>query len=146
MSYIFSLLAKYSKDKTIHGSFGRTNKCWLLQHEKCNTEKCFSQIGEKTLLLGLSTVRFRNSPYSSHEVHVDDEQLDWFVKMVESHPANEGWKIIVYSHAPIMGSGLRVLQSVHVINGCAWLNHCSDNRNRFIQTVQAHPQIKVSDN
>ena len=71
-------------------------------------------IGQRTLLLGMSTVRFRDAPYSSHEVHVDDEQLRWFVDMVESHPAEDGWKILVFSHAPIMGSGLRVLQSVHV--------------------------------
>ncbi len=103
-----------------------------------------SQIGERTILLGLSTVRFRDAPHSSHEVHVDDEQIKWFVETVQAHPASEGWKIIVFSHAPIMGSGLRVLQSVHVTNGCAWLNHCSPNRNIFIQTVKANPQIKVS--
>jgi hypothetical protein len=102
-------------------------------------------LGDRTLLLGLSTVRFRAAPYSSHEVHVNQEQIDWFVDMVESHPAKEGWKILVFSHAPITGSGLRVLQSVHVTNGCAWLNHCSDadTRNMFIRTVQNNPQIKV---
>lgn len=114
---------------------------------------CFSKetpqfsryLGNRTLLLGLSTVRFRASPYSSHEVHVNRRQIDWFVDMVESHPAKEGWKILVFSHAPITGSGLRVLQSVHVTNGCAWLNHCSDTdtRNLFIRTVQSNPQIKV---
>ena len=102
-------------------------------------------LGNKTLLLGLSTTRFRDAPYSSHEVHVDEAQLRWFVDMVEKHPADEGWKIIVLSHAPITGSGLRVLQSVHVTNGCAWLNHCSpvDTRNLFIRTVRNSPQIKM---
>ncbi len=102
-------------------------------------------LGDRTLLLGLSTVRFRAAPYSSHEVHVNRQQIDWFVDMVESHPAKEGWKILVFSHAPITGSGLRVLQSVHVTNGCAWLNHCSDTdtRNLFIRTVQNNPQIKA---
>lgn len=106
---------------------------------------CFSRrIGERTLLLGLSTVRFRDAPYSSHEVHVDDEQIEWFRNMVESHPESDGWKILVFSHAPILGSGLRVLQSVHVTNGCAWLNHCSppDVRNSFVRIVRDHPQIK----
>ena len=106
---------------------------------------CFSRrIGERTLLLGLSTVRFRDAPYSSHEVHVDDDQIEWFRQMVESHPESEGWKILVFSHAPIVGSGLRVLQSVHVTNGCAWLNHCSppDVRNSFVRIVRDHPQIK----
>jgi hypothetical protein len=101
-------------------------------------------LGEKTLLLGLSTTRFREAPHSSHEVHVDDQQLTWFVNMVEQHPASEGWKIVVVSHAPPMGSGLRVLQSVHVINGCAWLNHCSPSSRRlFLQTCQQNPQIKL---
>ena len=101
-------------------------------------------IGERTLLLGLSTGRFRDAPYSSHEVHVDDEQIEWFREMVESHPASDGWKILVFSHAPIIGSGLRVLQSVHVTNGCAWLNHCSppDIRNSFVRIVKDNPQIK----
>ena len=101
-------------------------------------------IGERTLLLGLSTVRFRDAPYSSHEVHVDDDQIEWFRKMVESHPDSDGWKILVFSHAPIIGSGLRVLQSVHVMNGCAWLNHCSppDVRNSFVRIVKENPQIK----
>ena len=111
---------------------------------------CFSKpspqfhryIGDKTLLLGLSTVQFRDAPYSSHEVHVDDAQIEWFQQMVESHSAEDGWKILVFSHAPIIGSGLRVLQNVHVTSGCAWLNHCSDNRNIFIQIVQQNPQIK----
>ena len=99
-------------------------------------------IGEKTLLLGLSTVQFREAPYSSHEVHVDDKQIEWFEQMVESHSHKDGWKILVFSHAPITGSGLRVLQNVHVTSGCAWLNHCSSNRNKFIQIVQRNPQIK----
>lgn len=102
------------------------------------------KIGDRTLLLGLSTVRFRDAPYSSHEVHVDDEQIEWFRSMVESHPESDGWKILVFSHAPILGSGLRVLQSVHVTNGCAWLNHCSptDTRNAFVRIVKKNPQIK----
>jgi len=102
------------------------------------------QIGERTLLVGLSTVRFRDSPYSSHECHVDDEQLEWFQKVIQSHPDKEGWRIIVFTHAPIMGSGLRVLQNVHVVNGCAWMNHCSEkSRSLFIENVKENPQIKL---
>jgi len=99
-------------------------------------------VGEKTLLVGLSTVQFREAPYSSHEVHIDDKQIEWFQQLVESHSFEDGWKILVFSHAPIIGSGLRVLQSVHIASGCAWLNHCSPNRNRFIQIVRQNPQIK----
>ena len=116
-------------------------KAWMDCFEK-PTPQFHRYIGDKTLLLGLSTVQFREAPYSSHEVHVDDSQIEWFQQMVESHSAEDGWKILVFSHAPIMGSGLRVLQNVHVTSGCAWLNHCSENRNKFIEIVQANPQIK----
>jgi hypothetical protein len=101
-------------------------------------------IGERTLLLGLSTTRFRDAPYSSHEVHVDNTQIQWFLDQVRNHPESDGWKILVVSHAPIMGSGLRVLQNVHVTNGCAWLNHCSPTtRALFIRTVLQNPAIKM---
>lgn len=118
-------------------------QAWMDCFDK--TKPYFSRkIGGRTLLLGLSTVRFRDAPYSSHEVFVDDKQIEWFQRMVESHPESEGWKILVFSHAPITGSGLRVLQSVHVTNGCAWLNHCSptDVRNSFVRIVKENPQIK----
>jgi len=102
------------------------------------------QVGDKTILVGLSTVRFRDSPFSSHECHVDDEQLSWFLDVLKVHPANEGWKVLVFTHAPIMGSGLRVLQNVHVQNGCAWLNHCCERTRRaFFQAVKENPQIKL---
>jgi len=102
------------------------------------------QISERTLLVGLSTVRFRDSPHSSHECHVDDAQLEWFENVIQSHPHKEGWRIIVVTHAPVMGSGLRVLQNVHVMNGCAWMNHCSEkNRSLFIENVKENPQIKL---
>eukprot|EP00551_Chaetoceros_affinis_P006841 CAMPEP_0203677442 /NCGR_PEP_ID=MMETSP0090-20130426/28230_1 /ASSEMBLY_ACC=CAM_ASM_001088 /TAXON_ID=426623 /ORGANISM="Chaetoceros affinis, Strain CCMP159" /LENGTH=573 /DNA_ID=CAMNT_0050544335 /DNA_START=57 /DNA_END=1778 /DNA_ORIENTATION=+ len=102
------------------------------------------QIGEKTLLVGLSTVRFRDAPYSSHECHVDDAQLEWFQNIVKLHPDEDDWRILVFSHAPIMGSQLRVLQNVHVTNGCAWLNHCSpDSRRTFFEVVKESPQIKM---
>jgi Calcineurin-like phosphoesterase len=118
-------------------------RAWMGCFDKPTPQFC-KRIGDRTLLVGLSTVRFRSAPFSSHEVHVDDEQVRWFVDVVESHPAHDGWKILVFSHAPIMGSGLRVLQNVHVVNGCAWLNHCDPHtRNVWIRTVQSNPQIKA---
>jgi Calcineurin-like phosphoesterase len=118
-------------------------RAWMECFDKPTPQFC-KRIGARTLLVGLSTVRFRAAPFSSHEVHVDDEQVRWFLDVVESHPAHDGWKILVFSHAPIMGSGLRVLQNVHVVNGCAWLNHCDPRtRNLWIRTVRANPQIKA---
>jgi len=103
------------------------------------------QIGDRTLLVGLSTVRFRDSPYSSHECHADEEQLVWFENLIRDHSHEDGWRICVFTHAPIMGSKLRVLQNVHVVNGCAWMNHCSPSqiRSSFIRTVERSPQIKL---
>ena len=54
-----------------------------------------------------------------HWVAVDAQQIAWFVKTVEEHPFEEGWQIFCFSHAPIIGSGLRVLQECHVVNGTA---------------------------
>ena len=68
------------------------------------------QIAEKTLLVGLGSTVFRSAKYTSHEVTIDDEQLEWFEDVVASHPSADGWKIFVFTHAPPIGSGLRVLQ------------------------------------
>jgi len=52
--------------------------------------------------------------------------------------------MFVFSHAPPNGSGLRVLQENHVINGCCWLNHSSDKDCRkFIELVREHRCIKA---
>ncbi|CAN0347159.1 unnamed protein product [Discosporangium mesarthrocarpum] len=59
----------------------------------------------------------------SHEVFIDDAQMEWFEDQLRQHPKSEGWKVLVFTHAPPMGSGLRVLQDVHIKNQCAWLNH-----------------------
>lgn len=100
-------------------------------------------IGEKTVLLGLGSVLFRDAIYTSHEVFINDEQIDWFEKTVKECPASEGWRILVFSHAPPMGSGLRVLQENHVVNGCCWLNHSAKSAGRFISIVRQNPSIKA---
>lgn len=91
------------------------------------------------LLLGLSTVRFREAPGSCHEVYVDPQQLAWFEATLA---ANRGVPTLVFSHAPPMGSGLRVLQAVHVKNRCAWLNH-GEAPQRFAEIAAVNPQIKL---
>lgn len=100
-------------------------------------------IAEKTLLIGLGSVIFRDALYTSHEVFIDDAQVDWFEETVKQCPASDGWRIIVFSHAPPMGSGLRVLQENHVVNGCCWLNHSGKNNGRFIDIVRKNPCIKA---
>ena len=100
-------------------------------------------IAEKTLLVGLGSTVFREAKYTSHEVIIDDAQIAWFENLVETHPSREGWKIFVFSHAPIIGSGLRVLQECHVVNGCCWLNHNDGVQSkRFIDIVRKNTCIK----
>jgi len=101
------------------------------------------EVAEKTLLVGLGSTAFRSAKYTSHEVVVDDEQIAWFEETIAAHPASEGWKVFCFSHAPIIGSGLRVLQECHVVNGCCWLNHNDGPQSRkFIEIVRANPCIK----
>lgn len=102
------------------------------------------QIADKTLLVGLSSTIFRSAKYTSHEVTIDKAQLDWFEETVKAHPAEEGWKIFVFTHAPPNGSGLRVLQENHVVNGCCWLNHSNEAECRkFIELCREHRSIKA---
>jgi len=102
------------------------------------------EVAEKTLVVGIGSTVFRTAKYTSHEVFIDDAQLAWFEKTIVDHPASEGWRIFVFSHAPIIGSGLRVLQECHVVNGCCWLNHNDGvSSKRFIQIVRQNPSIKA---
>jgi hypothetical protein len=89
-----------------------------LHHMGKETPQFCYEIAPKTLIVGLGSTQFRDATYTSHEVAVDQEQLDWFVKTVEEHPYEDGWQIFCFSHAPIIGSGLRVLQAgLHTTQG-----------------------------
>ena len=56
----------------------------------------------------------------------------------------DGWKVFVFTHAPPNGSGLRVLQENHVVNGCCWLNHSNEAQCRkFIELVREHRCVKA---
>merc|ERR1719199_902463 len=118
-----------------------------------------------------STV-FRSAKYTSHEVTIDDgslpflfyvfvrpsnkrfdttchdfkttEQVKWFEQVLIDHPSTDGWKIFVFTHAPPNGSGLRVLQENHVVNGCCWLNHSDEEKcSKFINLVREHRCVKA---
>lgn len=97
-----------------------------------------SKIGRVTFV-GLSTVRFRSNVHSVHEVHIDDEQIEFLEKVLKEA---QGEPVVMFSHAPILGSGLKAVQAVHVKNRCAWLNH-SSNAEYFISLVRRHPNIKL---
>mmetsp|Transcript_9893 Transcript_9893/g.17331 ORF Transcript_9893/g.17331 Transcript_9893/m.17331 type:complete len:568 (-) Transcript_9893:732-2435(-) len=115
---------------------------FLSAHGKETPQFC-TQVAEKTLLVGLCSTIFREAKYTSHEVIIDDAQIVWFEQLVKSKPADEGWRIFVFSHAPPNGSGIRIIQENHVVNGCCWLNH-SDEKNcrKFIEIVRQNRCIK----
>lgn len=118
-------------------------RVFLKEHNKPTPHFC-REVAEKTVLVGLCSTIFRDADYTSHEVVIDDEQIAWFEQYLKDHPADDGWKIFVFSHAPPNGSGLRVLQENHVINGCCWLNHSDDKKCRkFIELVREHRSIKA---
>jgi hypothetical protein len=118
-------------------------KVFMEKHGK-KTPHFAREIAEKTFLVGLGSTVFRDAQYTSHEVIIDDEQLAWFENFLIEHPADEGWKVFMFSHAPPNGSGLRVLQENHVVNGCCWLNHSDDKKCRkFIELVREHRCIKA---
>ena len=70
---------------------------------------------------------------------VSQEHFDWFERTVAEHA---GSNVMVFTHAPILGCGLKALQKVHIKNMCAWLNH-TDRPERFIDVVKRSPQIKA---
>lgn len=100
-------------------------------------------IAHKTLLVGLGSTVFRDALYTSHEVFIDEPQIEWFENTIKQCPAEDGWRVFVFSHAPPIGSGLRVLQENHVVNGCCWLNHSQKNAGKFIDIVRNNPCIKA---
>jgi Calcineurin-like phosphoesterase len=95
-----------------------------------------ADLGPATLI-GLSTNRFRSNPFSVHEVHIDEEQMEFLENQLEAASAANR-PVIMFTHAPIMGSGLKAIQAVHVKNRCAWLNH-SSNPSAFMQLVDKYP-------
>eukprot|EP00547_Thalassionema_nitzschioides_P001413 CAMPEP_0194202304 /NCGR_PEP_ID=MMETSP0156-20130528/2366_1 /TAXON_ID=33649 /ORGANISM="Thalassionema nitzschioides, Strain L26-B" /LENGTH=625 /DNA_ID=CAMNT_0038927765 /DNA_START=89 /DNA_END=1969 /DNA_ORIENTATION=+ len=116
----------------------------FLKHHNKPTPQFCREIADKTLLVGLCSTIFREAPYTSHEVIIDQAQIDWFETLLKEKPADEGWKIFVFTHAPPNGSGLRVLQENHVVNGCCWLNHSNEGQCRkFIELVREHRSIKA---
>ncbi|KAG5177942.1 calcineurin-like phosphoesterase [Tribonema minus] len=114
-------------------AFGMAAPCWA------------RRVARRTLLVGLSTTRFRDAAHSSHEVHIPRDQLDWLDRVCAAHAADDGWRVLVFTHAPPMGSGLRVVQDVHIKNGCAWLNHSAPDAERraFAEACRKYPQISA---
>ena len=94
---------------------------------------------QHTILIFLSDTGHRSNLGSNHEVYLDETQIQWFQDVVED---NKNIPIYVFSHCPIMGSGLRILQDLHLKVPNAWINH-SHYPERFIDIVHKNPQIKL---
>jgi predicted MPP superfamily phosphohydrolase len=94
---------------------------------------------QHTILIFLSDTGNRSNLGSNHEVYLDETQIQWFRDIVES---KKDTPIYIFSHCPIMGSGLRILQDLHLRIPNAWINH-SHRPERFIDIVQKNPQIKL---
>lgn len=121
------------------------------------------------ILVGLSTTRYRSNTLSHHEVHIDAEQRDWLEGVLADVGADK--PAILFTHAPPMGCGLKVINSLHIKNRCvagsslpalphaatvpsgaqacqrhvcrcAWLNH-SGEADVFLDVVRRHPRIKA---
>lgn len=80
--------------------------------------------GECTLLLVLSRAIFQDTLYSFHKIHVNNNQIEWICQMFDSHLDSNNWKIMIFLHAQIIGSGLYILQSVQnttICNYYGWI-------------------------
>ncbi|HVC92296.1 MAG TPA: metallophosphoesterase [Pirellulales bacterium] len=95
-------------------------------------------LGE-ALAVCLSSTRFRANTGCCHEVYLDESQVEWLRSTLAE---NRQRPTFIFSHAPPLGSGLRVLQSIHLKCPNAWLNH-TDRPERFIDIVNRNPQIKL---
>ncbi len=112
--------------------------------------RCFCDVFARALPYGtldlgpalgvlLSSTGFRNNRGDRHEVSIDDAQFAWFRSILEAHRERP---IVVFSHAPPLGSRLQVLQYPHLRAGNAWLNQ-SDRPRRFFELLEEHPQVRL---
>ncbi|RMZ55005.1 hypothetical protein APUTEX25_000522 [Auxenochlorella protothecoides] len=104
-------------------------------------EEAKDQLGLEFKTDALNLAAWQETFQQEHHwrVHVDAEQLAWFRNQLD---ASQGRPVIVFSHAPILGSGVRSVLDVHVKNRCAWLNH-STNPHVFMELVESHPNIHL---
>jgi 3',5'-cyclic AMP phosphodiesterase CpdA len=71
------------------------------------------------VLVGLSTTRYRSNVLSHHEVHVDATQVDWFEALLQTFEVSK--PVVVFTHAPPLGCGLKVINDLHIKNRCVVL-------------------------
>ena len=85
----------------------------------------------------LSAERHRSLPWQPHEVFLSGEQLDWVRQTLEAHPATP---TIVQCHAPVFGTHIPVVPTVHVRSTNAYINH-NHHPERILELIGQYPQI-----
>ena len=75
-------------------------------------------------------------PLSVNECFVSDERFGWIVRKIEERP---GIPIVMLTHAPIMGCGLRTVPGVHIRATNAYMDQSTDPM-RWIALTE-HPEI-----
>ena len=89
------------------------------------------------LFITLSTERYRSHRWQPHEVFLSDEQLDWFRQTLE---ANATIPTIVQCHAPVFGTQIPVIPTVHVRSTNPYTNH-NHHPERILELIEQYPQI-----
>lgn len=70
------------------------------------------------VLIGISTTKYRSNEMSHHEVHVDEAQRAWLRRVLRDVAPEK--PAVLFSHAPPMGCGLKVIHNLHVKNRCVF--------------------------
>lgn len=66
----------------------------------------------------LCNERFRANTTQVNEVYLSPQQLAWLARTLETTPG----PVLVACHAPVLGSGLRILPELHLRAGNAYIN------------------------
>jgi len=78
-----------------------------------------------------------DSCYQIQECYVSEEQYDWFLNALAERP---GIPVIMFTHAPPIGCGLRTVPEVHVRAANAYLDQNHDAY-RWLRLFQSHAEI-----
>ena len=85
-------------------------------HQCFQQHHCWVRDAGPAVLVGISSTRFRSNAFAHHEVYVDEQQLEWLRGVLETLEPEK--PVVVFSHAPPMGCGLKVINRLHVKNRC----------------------------
>jgi len=123
-----------------------------LQAETCSTDEenvelfvrdfelerhYYSFYYNELLFITLSTEKWRQNRWQPNEVFLSEKQLDWLERTLARNPTTP---TIVQCHAPIYGTRIPLVPTVHVRATNAYVNQ-SHNPERLLSLIGRHPQI-----